>query len=118
MNHHESALRAAFLQCGWSAEHLSPAIASKSFDTACTPKLAHVYLYPSGMLWSHYLSEGRNALAVHFWHVDTTDPERLQAHVAGIDREICAAVDATYARRLWLLGVRPHRASVEAIAAH
>ena len=108
MNHHESALRTAFLQCGWSPEQ-PPAIASKTFDTACTPKCAFVYLHPSGSLSGSYESEGRNALAGQHWRVITSVPEHVHEQVATIDREICASVDATYARGLWLKGVRPRQ---------
>lgn len=109
MNHHESALRTAFLQCGWSPEQL-PAIASKIFDTACTPKRAVVYLHPGGSISGNYESEGRNALAVHRWQVSTSDPQGVHQQVESIDREICASVDSTYARGLWLKGVRPRQA--------
>lgn len=116
MNDQTHALRDAFLKCGWSPER-SPAIASKTFATACTPKLAFLYQYPDGTLRGIYESEGRNALAIHFWRVDEADLALLHERVAHIDKTICDAVDATYARGLWLLGVRPRHVAAETASA-
>lgn len=106
MEHQLDALRAAFAQSGWTPE-LHPAIASKEFDTACTPKRAYLYQFPSGTLTGSYESEGRNALSTLFCRVDESQPDTLPDQVRQIDTMVSDAVDQTYARGLWLRGMRP-----------
>jgi hypothetical protein len=105
MEHQLDALRDAFAKCGWLPEQ-NPAIASKEFDTACTPKRAYLYQFLSGTLTGSYESEGRNALSTLLCRVDEDQPDTLLDQARQIDTMVSDAVDKTYARSLWLLGVR------------
>jgi len=109
-------VRHVLLQCGWSPDRLT-STASKTFLTACAPKDAVLYVHPNGTLKADYQSEGRNALATHIWLIDDNDPSAIEEQIVQIDKEICDAVDTTYARRLWLRGVRPRQVLAASISA-
>jgi hypothetical protein len=100
-------LQGAFAQSGWMPGQF-PCIGTKEFETACTPKRAVLYQYPNGALMGSYESEGRNVLSTHCWHVDASAAVALRDQAERIDHELSHTVDQSYARRLWLLGIRPH----------
>jgi hypothetical protein len=99
-------LQHAFAQRGWTPE-IGAAIASRYIETACGPKPAFVYLYPGQVLRADYWSEGRNALATLRLMIETHEAAAVSSLVARFDAEIAHAIDGTYARGLWLIGVRP-----------
>lgn len=102
------AVGALLRQHGWVLVEGGTALATKVYPTAVGPKEAQVYLArsrdddPNQTLSGQYYSEGRNIMAVGVLlpkAAAAADVERLVAQFA---READAAVDASYARGIWL----------------
>lgn len=82
-------------------------VALRDFETAAGEKVAVIYLRTNreghAVLTGDYWSEGRNVLSAHLVAIppeasDTILTERIAAY----SKEVVAAVDASYARRLHL----------------
>jgi hypothetical protein len=97
----EQRLKHLLTHFGWTVEGV-PFAAKKVFETACGPKLAHL-LESRGWVFAYYWSEGRNVLA----NLSCDGREFDLALVRQLDADITRAIDGTYARGLWLRGVRP-----------
>ena len=102
------AVCALLRQHGWALEEGGTALATKVYPTAVRPKEAQVYLSRSRdddlnqMLSGQYYNEGRNIMSAGVLlpkAAAAADVERLVAQFA---READAAVDASYARGIWL----------------
>lgn len=108
-------LQAALQRCGWTLSN-GDAVASKAWETACGPKSGHVYLYPAGRLYANYESEGRNVLATVLGSVSGRSEEAIDEEVKRFTDEVQRCVDQSYARHLWLIGVRS-RSAIQSPAA-
>ena len=102
------AVGALLRQHGWVLVEGGTALATKVYRTAVGPKEAQVYLSrsrdddPNQSLSGQYYSEGRNIMSTGVLlpkAAAAADVERLVAQFA---READSAVDASYARGIWL----------------
>ena len=102
------AVGALLRQHGWVLVEGGTALATKVYSTAVGPKEAQVYLSrsrdddPNQTLSGQYYSEGRNIMSTGVLlpkAAAAADVERLVAQFA---READYAVDASYARGIWL----------------
>lgn len=102
------AVGALLRQHGWVLVEGGTALATKVYPTAVGPKEAQVYLSrcrdddPNQSLSGQYYSEGRNIMSAGVLLPKTAEAADVERLVARFAREADAAVDASYARGIWL----------------
>ena len=102
------AVGALLRQHGWVLVEGGTALATKVYSTVVGPKEAQVYLSrsrdddPNQTLSGQYYSEGRNIMAVGVLLPKVAAAADVERLVGQFAREADAAVDASYARAIWL----------------
>ena len=102
------AVGALLRQHDWVLVEGGTALATKVYSTAVGPKEAQVYLSrsrdddPNQTLSGQYYSEGRNIMAVGVLLPKVAAAADVERLVGQFAREADAAVDASYARAIWL----------------
>lgn len=114
MAKHIAAMRVAIDQANWVPYEGLPgesAIASQEIATAVGPKTAYAYLTPYAdcfQLVGNYISEGRNVLSTCTVTVkDDFTAEQAASAFNAFAEQAEAALDQSYARSLYLRGMRP-----------